>query len=240
MQIIPAIDIIAGNCVRLTQGDYAQETRYSEDPLDVAKAFEQAGLQRVHVVDLEGAKAGKIMNASVLETIAAHTTLQVDFGGGIHTEEAVQQVIDAGATWVTIGSVAVKAKEKLNGWLDTFGVERFMLGADVKGTQLAISGWTETTDQEILPFIEYWASRGIRQVFCTDISKDGKLMGPSIDLYSTMIESLPGLHLVASGGVSSMEDLHALKSIGCKGAIVGKAIYEGKINLKLLSSFNDQ
>jgi phosphoribosylformimino-5-aminoimidazole carboxamide ribotide isomerase len=237
MQIIPAIDIIAGNCVRLTQGDYAQETRYSEDPLDVAKEFEQAGLQRVHVVDLEGAKAGKIMNASVLETIAAHTTLQVDFGGGIHTEEAVQQVIDAGATWVTIGSVAVKAKEKLNGWLDTFGVERFMLGADVKGTQLAISGWTETTDQEILPFIEYWASRGIRQVFCTDISKDGQLAGPSLELYQTILQRFPDIYFIASGGVSAMEDLMALEQIGCSAAIVGKAIYEKRITLQQLADW---
>jgi phosphoribosylformimino-5-aminoimidazole carboxamide ribotide isomerase len=237
MQIIPAIDIIAGNCVRLTQGDYAQETRYSEDPLDVAKAFEQAGLQRVHVVDLEGAKAGKIMNASVLETIAAHTTLQVDFGGGIHTEAAVQQVIDAGATWVTIGSVAVKAKEKLNGWLDTFGVERFMLGADVKGTQLAISGWTETTDQEILPFIEYWASRGIRQVFCTDISKDGQLAGPSLELYQTILQRFPDIYFIASGGVSAMEDLMALEQIGCSAAIVGKAIYEKRITLQQLADW---
>jgi phosphoribosylformimino-5-aminoimidazole carboxamide ribotide isomerase len=237
MQIIPAIDIIAGNCVRLTQGDYAQETRYSEDPLDVAKAFEQAGLQRVHVVDLEGAKAGKIMNASVLETIAAHTTLQVDFGGGIHTEAAVQQVIDAGATWVTIGSVAVKAKEKLNGWLDTFGVERFMLGADVKGTQLAISGWTETTDQEILPFIEYWASRGIRQVFCTDISKDGQLAGPSLELYQTILQRFPDIYFIASGGVSGMDDLMALQEIGCSAAIVGKAIYEKRISLQQLADW---
>jgi phosphoribosylformimino-5-aminoimidazole carboxamide ribotide isomerase len=237
MQIIPAIDIIAGNCVRLTQGDYAQETRYSEDPLDVAKAFEQAGLQRVHVVDLEGAKAGKVMNASVLETIAAHTTLQVDFGGGIHTEAAVQQVIDAGATWVTIGSVAVKAKEKLNGWLDTFGVERFMLGADVKGTQLAISGWTETTDQEILPFIEYWASRGIRQVFCTDISKDGQLAGPSLELYQTILQRFPDIYFIASGGVSAMEDLMALEQIGCSAAIVGKAIYEKRITLQQLADW---
>ena len=237
MQIIPAIDIIAGNCVRLTQGDYAQETRYSEQPLDVAKEFEQAGLQRVHLVDLEGAKAGKIMNAAVLETIAAHTSLQVDFGGGIHTEEAVQQVIDAGATWVTIGSVAVKAKEKLNGWLDTFGVERFMLGADVKGTQLAISGWTETTDQEILPFIDYWASRGIRQVFCTDISKDGQLAGPSLELYQTILQRFPNIYFIASGGVSAMDDLMALQEIGCSAAIVGKAIYEKRISLQQLADW---
>jgi phosphoribosylformimino-5-aminoimidazole carboxamide ribotide isomerase len=237
MQIIPAIDIIAGNCVRLTQGDYKQETLYSKHPLDVAKEFEQAGLQRLHLVDLEGAKAGKIINAGVLETIAAHTSLQIDFGGGIHTAEAVQQVINAGATWVTVGSVAVKDKEKLNGWLETFGVEKFMLGADVKGKLLAVSGWTETTDQEIEPFIEYWISRGIRQVFCTDISKDGQLAGPSVVLYSSILQQFPELYFIASGGVSSMEDIIALEQIGCKGAIVGKAIYEKRITLQQLADW---
>jgi phosphoribosylformimino-5-aminoimidazole carboxamide ribotide isomerase len=235
MQIIPAIDIIAGNCVRLTQGDYKQETLYSKHPLDVAKEFEQAGLQRLHLVDLEGAKAGKIVNAAVLETIATHTTLQIDFGGGIHSAAAVQQVINAGATWVTVGSVAVKDKEKLNNWLDTFGVEKFMLGADVKGKLLAVSGWTETTDQEIAPFIEYWISRGIRQVFCTDISKDGQLAGPSIDLYKSILQQFPELYFIASGGVSSMEDIIALEQIGCKGAIVGKAIYEKRVTLQQLA-----
>jgi len=235
MQIIPAIDIIAGNCVRLTQGDYKQETIYSKYPLDVAKEFEQAGLQRLHLVDLEGAKAGKIVNAAVLETIATHTTLQIDFGGGIHSAAAVQQVINAGATWVTVGSVAVKDKEKLNNWLDTFGVEKFMLGADVKGKLLAVSGWTETTDQEIAPFIEYWISRGIRQVFCTDISKDGQLAGPSIDLYKSILQQFPELYFIASGGVSSMEDIIALEQIGCKGAIVGKAIYEKRVTLQQLA-----
>jgi phosphoribosylformimino-5-aminoimidazole carboxamide ribotide isomerase len=235
MQIIPAIDIIAGNCVRLTQGDYKQETLYSKHPLDVAKEFEQAGLQRLHLVDLEGAKAGKIVNAAVLETIATHTTLQIDFGGGIHSAAAVQQVINAGANWVTVGSVAVKDKEKLNNWLDTFGVEKFMLGADVKGKLLAVSGWTETTDQEIAPFIEYWISRGIRQVFCTDISKDGQLAGPSIDLYKNILQQFPELYFIASGGVSSMEDIIALEQIGCKGAIVGKAIYEKRVTLQQLA-----
>lgn len=235
MQIIPAIDIIAGNCVRLTQGDYKQETLYSKHPLDVAKEFEQAGLQRLHLVDLEGAKAGKIVNAAVLETIATHTTLQIDFGGGIHSAAAVQQVINAGATWVTVGSVAVKDKEKLNNWLDTFGVEKFMLGADVKGKLLAVSGWTETTDQEIAPFIEYWISRGIRQVFCTDISKDGQLAGPSIDLYKSILQQFPELYFIASGGVSSLEDIIALEQIGCKGAIVGKAIYEKRVTLQQLA-----
>lgn len=237
MHIIPAIDIIAGNCVRLTQGDYAQETRYSQHPLAVAKEFEQAGLQRVHLVDLDGAKAGKIMNAAVLEKIATHTNLQIDFGGGVHSEAAVRQVIDAGATWVTVGSVAVKNKEKLNDWLDIFGVDKFIVGADVKGKQLAVSGWTETTDQEIVPFITYWMERGIRQVFCTDISKDGQLAGPSLDLYKSIVDQFPELYFIASGGVSSLEDLMALAQIGCKGAIVGKAIYEKRITLQALADW---
>lgn len=237
MHIIPAIDIIAGNCVRLTQGDYAQETRYSQHPLAVAKEFEQAGLQRVHLVDLDGAKAGKIMNAAVLEKIATHTNLQIDFGGGVHSEAAVRQVIDAGATWVTVGSVAVKNKEKLNVWLDIFGVDKFIVGADVKGKQLAVSGWTETTDQEIVPFIAYWMERGIRQVFCTDISKDGQLAGPSLDLYKSIVDQFPELYFIASGGVSSLEDLMALAQIGCKGAIVGKAIYEKRITLQALADW---
>lgn len=237
MHIIPAIDIIAGNCVRLTQGDYAQETRYSQHPLAVAKEFEQAGLQRVHLVDLDGAKAGKIMNAAVLEKIATHTNLQIDFGGGVHSEAAVRQVIDAGATWVTVGSVAVKNKEKLNDWLDIFGVDKFIVGADVKGKQLAVSGWTETTDQEIVPFIAYWMERGIRQVFCTDISKDGQLAGPSLDLYKSIVDQFPELYFIASGGVSSLEDLMALAQIGCKGAIVGKAIYEKRITLQALADW---
>lgn len=237
MHIIPAIDIIAGNCVRLTQGDYAQETRYSQHPLAVAKEFEQAGLQRVHLVDLDGAKAGKIMNAAVLEKIATHTNLQIDFGGGVQSEAAVRQVIDAGATWVTVGSVAVKNKEKLNNWLDIFGVDKFIVGADVKGKQLAVSGWTETTDQEIVPFIAYWMERGIRQVFCTDISKDGQLAGPSLDLYKSIVDQFPELYFIASGGVSSLEDLMALAQIGCKGAIVGKAIYEKRITLQALADW---
>jgi phosphoribosylformimino-5-aminoimidazole carboxamide ribotide isomerase len=235
MQIIPAIDIIDGQCVRLSQGDYSQKTTYSADPLSIAQSFEAAGLHRLHLVDLDGAKAGKICNASVLEKIAAHTRMQIDFGGGIHTEEAVAQVINAGATWVTVGSVAVKAPEKLQKWIDQFGGHRFMLGADVKGTKLAISGWTETTNQEILPFIGQWMAAGIQQVFCTDISKDGLLSGPSLTLYREILQEYPSLQLIASGGVSNLKDLDELQQIGCSAAIVGKAIYENKITLAELA-----
>jgi len=237
MQIIPAIDIIDGSCVRLSQGDYNRKTTYSSDPLSVARSFEDAGLKRLHLVDLDGAKAGKIMNAAVLEKIAANTQLQIDFGGGIHIEESVASVINAGATWVTVGSVAVKAPEKLEKWIARFGGDRFMLGADVNGTKLAVSGWTETTDVEIVPFLDKWTAAGIQQVFCTDISKDGLLEGPSTALYRSLLQRFPHLQLIASGGVSSIEDLQVLQELGCSAAIVGKAIYENKITVIALANW---
>jgi phosphoribosylformimino-5-aminoimidazole carboxamide ribotide isomerase len=237
MQIIPAIDIIDGSCVRLSQGDYNRKTTYSSDPLSVARSFEDAGLKRLHLVDLDGAKAGKIMNAAVLEKIAANTQLQIDFGGGIHIEESVASVINAGATWVTVGSVAVKAPEKLEKWIARFGGDRFMLGADVNGTKLAVSGWTETTDVEIVPFLDKWTAAGIQQVFCTDISKDGLLEGPSTALYRSLLQRFPHLQLIASGGVSSIEDLQVLRELGCSAAIVGKAIYENKITVTELANW---
>jgi phosphoribosylformimino-5-aminoimidazole carboxamide ribotide isomerase len=237
MQIIPAIDIIDGSCVRLSQGDYNRKTTYSSDPLSVARSFEDAGLKRLHLVDLDGAKAGKIMNAAVLEKIAANTQLQIDFGGGIHIEESVASVINAGATWVTVGSVAVKAPEKLEKWIARFGGDRFMLGADVNGTKLAVSGWTETTDVEIVPFLDKWTAAGIQQVFCTDISKDGLLEGPSTALYRSLLQRFPHLQLIASGGVSSIEDLQVLQELGCSAAIVGKAIYENKITVTALANW---
>jgi phosphoribosylformimino-5-aminoimidazole carboxamide ribotide isomerase len=237
MQIIPAIDIIDGSCVRLSQGDYNRKTTYSSDPLSVARSFEDAGLKRLHLVDLDGAKAGKIMNAAVLEKIAANTQLQIDFGGGIHIEESVASVINAGATWVTVGSVAVKAPEKLEQWIARFGGDRFMLGADVNGTKLAVSGWTETTDVEIVPFLDKWTAAGIQQVFCTDISKDGLLEGPSIALYRSLLQKFPHLQLIASGGVSSIDDLQVLRELGCSAAIVGKAIYENKITVTALANW---
>jgi len=234
MEIIPAIDIIDGKCVRLTQGDYAQKTVYNENPLEVAKAFEAAGLQRLHLVDLDGAKAGAVKNWKVLETIASQTALIIDFGGGIKKEEDVNIVFNSGAALATIGSLAVKNEALFVQWLQQFGADKFLLGADVKDEKIAVSGWLETTNIGIYDFIEKYIGHGIQQVFCTDVSKDGKLEGPSIELYKNIISRFPALHFIASGGVSNLQDLEELKAIGCKGAIVGKAIYEGRIDLKNL------
>ncbi len=238
MQIIPAIDIINGKCVRLTQGDYDQKTIYHESPLEVAKEFEEAGLQRLHLVDLDGAKAGAVQNWKVLETIAKKTSLQIDFGGGIKTEADLQKVFDAGANFATIGSLAVKNPEIFSNWLQKYGPEKFLLGADVKGEMIAVSGWLETSEELVYDFIQQYLDKGIQQLFCTDISKDGKLEGPSINLYKEIIRKFPSLYFIASGGVANVDDLYQLKEIGCKGAIVGKAIYEGRITLQELAKVN--
>lgn len=238
MQIIPAIDIIDGKCVRLTQGDYDQKKIYNEHPLEVAKQFEAAGLQRLHLVDLDGAKAGSIKNWKVLETIAGKTKLIIDFGGGIKQEEDVKVVFNSGATLATIGSLAVKNEFEFVKWLLIYGADKFLLGADVKEEKIAVGGWLETTDLWIYDFIQKYIEHGVQQIFCTDVSKDGKLEGPSIDLYKNIIIKFPKLHFVASGGVSSMKDLEDLKFIGCKATIVGKAIYEGRISLKELIAIN--
>lgn len=231
MQVIPAIDIIDGKCVRLTQGDYAQKTVYNENPLEVAKQFEAAGLQRLHLVDLDGAKAGAVKNWQVLESIASSTSLVIDFGGGVKKEEDVQGIFSAGAAFVTIGSLAVKNETLFVEWLQKFGASKFLLGADVKNEKIAVGGWLETTDIDIYSFIQKYIDYGVQQIFCTDVSKDGKLEGPSIELYKNIIEKFPGLYFIASGGVSNMSDLDHLSAIGCSGAIVGKAIYEGRIKL---------
>ncbi|MEI6086940.1 MAG: 1-(5-phosphoribosyl)-5-[(5-phosphoribosylamino)methylideneamino]imidazole-4-carboxamide isomerase [Bacteroidota bacterium] len=234
MEIIPAIDIIDGKCVRLTQGDYEQKTIYNENPLEVAKAFEGAGLKRLHLVDLDGAKEGTVKNWVVLQQIAASTTLSIDFGGGIKQDKDLKIVFESGAAYATVGSLAVKQREVFVSWLNEYGADKFLLGADVKSEKIAIAGWLETTDIDIYDFLKDYVSQGIQQVFCTDVSKDGKLEGPAIDLYKKIIEQFPSLWFIASGGVSSMDDLHALKEIGCSGAIVGKAIYEGRIQLNEL------
>jgi len=234
MDIIPAIDIIDGKCVRLTEGDYAQKTVYNEQPLEVAKTFEDAGIQRLHLVDLDGAKAGKVMNWKVLEAIAAGTGLTIDFGGGIKSEDDLSIVFNSGAKYATIGSLAVKQPAIFEAWLRHYGKDKFLLGADVKGEKIAIGGWLETTEENIFQFIEANIQKGVQQLFCTDISKDGRLEGPSIDLYTKIIRQFPELYFIASGGVSSMEDIHALSAIGCKGVIVGKAIYEGRIKISEL------
>lgn len=231
MEIIPAIDIIDGKCVRLTQGDYAQKTIYNENPLEVAKAFEDAGLKRLHLVDLDGAKEGTVKNWAVLQNIAASTSLSIDFGGGIKQDKDLKIVFESGAAYATIGSLAVKQPEVFSGWLKNYGADKFLLGADVKSEKIAVAGWLETTDINIYDFLQEYVEAGVQQVFCTDVSKDGKLEGPSTDLYKNIIEKFPALYFIASGGVSSMSDLYSLKAIGCAGAIVGKAIYEGRIAL---------
>jgi phosphoribosylformimino-5-aminoimidazole carboxamide ribotide isomerase len=237
MEIIPAIDIIDGKCVRLTQGDYAQQKVYNAHPLEVAKEIEAAGLQRLHLVDLDGAREGKVKNWKVLEKLAGKTSLAIDFGGGIKQEQDLRIVFESGAAYATIGSLAVKEETIFVGWLKTWGPEKFLLGADVRNEKIAVAGWQETTDINIMDFIRLYTGHGIRQLFCTDISKDGKLEGPGLDLYRDILSEFPGMLLIASGGVSSMDDLEQLAAIGCSGAIVGKAIYEGRIQVKDLLQF---
>ena len=232
IEIIPAIDLIDGKCVRLSQGDFADKKIYHENPLDAAKIFADSGLKRLHIVDLDGAKSGKITNLRILEAIAAKTNLTIDFGGGIKTGEDIESVFSAGAKMASIGSVAVKNAAKFFEWINKYGSERILLGADVKGGKLAINGWQTATELEILPFLENYYERGVTQVFCTDISKDGLLQGTSNELYRQILTRLPRLKLIASGGVSSIKDISKLEKIGCAGVIVGKALYEGRIDLK--------
>ena len=238
MQIIPAIDIIDGKCVRLTEGDYAQKTIYNENPLEVAKAFEDAGIKRLHLVDLDGAKAGVVKNWKVLESIALHTKLVIDFGGGIKTDEDVALVFERGASLATICSIAVANPALFLSWVSAYGADRFFLGADVKDNLIAVNGWMHTSTTSIDTFIGDYLAKGISNIFCTDVSKDGRLEGPSTELYQSLIQLFPSLKLVASGGVSSLQDLETLDRIGCAGAIVGKAIYENRISLNVLQQFN--
>ncbi len=237
MQIIPAIDLIDGKCVRLTQGDYAQKKIYNEHPLDVARKFEDAGLERLHLVDLDGARQKAVKNWKVLEAIASKTKLVIDFGGGVSTERDVQIVFDSGASFATVGSIAVKDETEFIKWLLKFGADKFILGADVKDKLIAIHGWMETTDKSVFDFIENYIARGVQQIFCTDVSRDGKLEGPSIALYKEIIEKFPNLFFIASGGVANVDDLIQLQEIGCSGVIIGKAIYENRISLQDLKSF---
>jgi phosphoribosylformimino-5-aminoimidazole carboxamide ribotide isomerase len=237
MEIIPAIDIIDGKCVRLTHGDYSQKKIYNEHPLDVAKEFEDAGIKRLHLVDLDGAKAGAVKNWKVLETITGKTSLGIDFGGGIKSEKDLQIVFDSGAALATIGSIAVKDEKIFSNWLIKFGAEKFLLGADVKKEKITVSGWMEETEIWIYDFLQKYIDKGMKQIFCTDVSKDGALEGPSIELYKSIVEKFPELHFIASGGVSSIDDVYQLREIGCKGVIIGKAIYEGRVQLSELKSF---
>ena len=235
MIIIPAIDIIDGKCVRLTKGDYNQQIIYNENPVEVAKQFEDAGITRVHIVDLDGAKAGKIINLKVLENITAATNLVIDFGGGVKNIADVSNIFNAGAT---IGSLAVKHPELLEEWLMEFGTDKFLIGADVLDNKIKISGWLVDGGIDVYDFIGKMMSLGVTNIFCTDISKDGAMEGPSTKLYQQIMEEHPEINLIASGGVSNFDDVLALKEIGCKGAIIGKAIYEGKITLEQLVNLN--
>lgn len=236
IEIIPAIDVIDGRCVRLSQGDFAQKKIYNENPLEVAKEFESHGLKRLHIVDLDGAKNGKVANLKVLETVAKNTDLIIDFGGGIKTDEDINSVFNAGAKMASIGSIAVKNNEKFLAWLENFSGESILLGADVKGKNLAINGWQTETEIQILPFLREHFTKGVTQTFVTDISKDGLLQGSSNELYAEILHEIPEIKLIASGGVSGIEDVYELEKIGCSGVIIGKAIYEGRIKLKELGN----
>ena len=237
MEIIPAIDIIDGKCVRLTHGDYSQKTVYNEHPLEVAKEFEDAGIKRLHLVDLDGAKAGAVQNWKVLETIAAKTSLVIDFGGGIKTEKDVRIVFDSGAALATVGSIAVKDEALFTSWIEKLGGDKFLLGADVKNEKITISGWIEQTEIWVYDFMQKYTEKGISQIFCTDVSKDGALQGPSTELYTNIVKKFPELHFIASGGVSSIKDVYKLEEAGCKGVIIGKAIYENRVSLAELKKF---
>ena len=233
IELIPAIDIINGQCVRLTKGDYDQKTVYG-NPLDMALEFERIGYKRLHVVDLDGAKSKHIENDAVLREITSQTNLVVDFGGGIKTDEDLEKAFAAGASMVTVGSIAVTQPELFMGWLEKYGAERMILGADVRNGKISINGWKEDSSEDLLPFLQKYIDAGVKNVLCTEISKDGTLAGPAIELYREVMEAYPELHLIASGGVSSMEDIKALDQAGIPAVVFGKAIYEGRIDLRQL------
>lgn len=247
MRIIPAIDIIGGKCVRLTKGDYNTKKIYNENPLEVAKEFEDSGIEYLHLVDLDGAKASHVVNYRVLELLASKTKLKIDFGGGLKSDDDLHVAFNSGARQITGGSIAVKNSDTFTGWLDTYGSEKIILGADCYPTEtggtIAVSGWQERSNQEVIPFVKSYQKKGIRYVVCTDISKDGMLEGPSLTLYKNMLEACTNssarqsIKLIASGGVSNIDDIIALKELGCEGVIIGKALYENKIQLKDLERY---
>ena len=234
MRIIPAIDIIDGKCVRLTKGDYTTKKIYNENPLEIAKSFEDNGIQFLHVVDLDGAKSNRIINYKILEKLASQTTLAIDFGGGLKSEKDVEIAFESGAKQITGGSIAAKNRSEFVGWINRFGAEKVILGADCKDRKIATDGWLEESDTDVIEFIQSYEQNGIRDVISTDISKDGMLEGPSINLYKDILNQTQ-VNIIASGGVSNINDLYRLKEIGCSGVIIGKAIYEGRITIKELS-----
>lgn len=238
MRLIPAIDIIEGKCVRLSKGDYGTKKVYNENPLEVAKQFESHGIQNLHLVDLDGAKSKHIVNHKVLESIASQTSLKIDFGGGLKSDEDLKIAFESGASQITGGSIAVKDKEIFLGWLQAYGPEKIILGADANNEKVAVSGWLEESEQELVPFIQHYQQEGIHYVICTDIGKDGMLQGPSFDLYQKILSrSAAGLKLIASGGISAFDELPKLAEMGCEGTIIGKAIYENRISLKQLEQY---
>ena len=237
IELIPAIDIIDGKCVRLSQGDYDRRKEYNERPLEVAKRLQDAGIRRLHVVDLDGAASSHIVNYKSLEEIAGHTELAIDFGGGLKSDEDLRIAFECGASMVTGGSIAVKDTETFCRWLSFYGSERIILGADAKDKKVAVSGWKENSDLELLPFISAYVERGISKVICTDISKDGMLQGPAVELYQEILEQHPSLHLIASGGVGSMDDIKRLEEAEVPAVIFGKALYEGRITLKEIEDY---
>lgn len=240
IELIPAIDIIDGKCVRLTKGDYDKKTVYNENPVEVAKEFEQHGFKRLHVVDLDGAKSKHIVNVEILKQITSETNLIVDFGGGIKTDNDIEKAFDNGASKVTIGSIAVTQPELFSTWLDKYGHDNIILGADVRNGKISINGWQEDSTNDLLPFLEFYIDKGVRNVLCTEISKDGMLNGPATDLYRKVMDKYPQLHLIASGGVSSIEDIKELNRQRIPAVVFGKAIYEGKIDIKELWDWQNE
>lgn len=234
IELIPAIDIIDGKCVRLTKGDYEQKKVYNENPVEVAQHFESLGFKRLHVVDLDGAKSKHIVNDDVLRAITAATSLVVDFGGGIKTEEDIEKAFDAGAAMVTVGSIAVTSPQLFLNWIEQYGAEKLILGADVRNGKISINGWKEDSSEDLLPFLKQYTDKGVRNVLCTEISKDGTLQGPAIDLYQQIMKAYPDMHLIASGGVSCNDDIRALETADIPAVVFGKAFYEGKIKVEEL------
>ena len=237
MKIIPAIDLIDGKCVRLTQGDYQQKKEYSSNPVEVAQRFEEHGIQRLHLVDLDGAKQKQVVNLNVLEQIASQTQLAVDFGGGVQSDDDLQRVLDAGAQQVTGGSIAVKRPEVFTNWLTRYGADKIILGADARDRHVAISGWQEQVTTDVVDFIADYQQKGVRYVICTDVAKDGLLQGPSFALYDEIRKEIPSVQLIASGGITTVDDLRQLQQLGVYGAIIGKALYEGNLTLSDLAEF---
>ena len=237
MRIIPAIDIINGKCVRLSKGDYSTQKVYNENPLEVAKQFEDIGIRHLHLVDLDGAKSQHIVNYKILEQIAVNTSLKIDFGGGLKSDEDLRIAFECGANQITGGSIAVKNPDIFTQWLNQYGKDKIILGADANNEKIAISGWQEESNKDLIPFIQNYRKKGIKYVICTDISRDGMLQGPAFDLYKKILSHVNSIKLIASGGISSIDELPKLSEIGCEGVIIGKAIYENKITLKQLRDY---